>query len=90
MTNEHVCRYLELCDDGSYFCGGCKNSYRLAPEPPADARDAARYRWLRKESSQVAGPAAYKPFPDHGVIFEAELDAALDAAINAENRGAES
>jgi len=36
-SKEHVCRYLELCPDGSYFCGGCQKIYRLAPET-SDAR----------------------------------------------------
>lgn len=37
LTNEHVCRYLELNTDGSYYCGGCQKSYRLTQvEPPAD------------------------------------------------------
>lgn len=34
MTNEHVCRYLELLPDGDYFCGGCQKTYRLAPVEP--------------------------------------------------------
>jgi hypothetical protein len=34
---EHVCRYLELSSDGTYFCGGCHKSYCLVPtvEPKA-------------------------------------------------------
>lgn len=34
MTKEHVCRYLELNEDGSYYCGGCQKSYRVAPVEP--------------------------------------------------------
>ena len=44
--------------------------------------DAARYRWLRKEWQDVAGPAAYAPWGG-GVLFEDELDKALDAAMSA-------
>lgn len=31
MSDGHVCRYLELCPDGTYFCGGCQKSWRLTP-----------------------------------------------------------
>lgn len=47
-----------------------------------DARDAARYRWLREENQKVAGPAAYAPWGGE-IMFGAELDAALDKAMAA-------
>jgi Lar family restriction alleviation protein len=47
-----------------------------------DARDAARYRWLREENQKVAGPAAYAPWGGE-IMFGAELDAALDKALAA-------
>lgn len=40
-----------------------------APEVPADARDAARYRWLRDRDERIYGPG--------------KLDAFIDAAMAA-------
>ena len=54
----------------------------------ADARDAARYRWLRSPTSDVCR-VIDKPVPGaHGFDYEyrtgEELDAAIDAAMKGE------
>ena len=71
------------------------------PEPPADvARDAERYRWLRKRicfSGNGDGTASMHAinlpnsarFPEVGQL-EAGADAAIDAAIERDKKGCES
>lgn len=60
MTNEHVCRYLELLPDGGYFCGGCQKTYRLAPVEPGDERECALQDIAYRNGAQQALAMAHQ------------------------------
>lgn len=47
---EHVCRYLELLPDGSYFCGGCEKTYRL----PQAASEPTDWLWCYEHPHDAA------------------------------------
>jgi len=72
------------------------------PQPTGDALDAARYRWMRDRMSFIAGQLidttmslrAPIPAPDHdphkdwgGERFDASVDRAIDAAMQASTSG---
>ena len=99
--------FSDYPDEGSMYLGPTDVDDDLAmngePQPPGDALDAARYRWMRDRMSFIAGQfidttmslRAPIPAPDHdphkdwgGERFDASVDRAIDAAMQASTSGA--
>lgn len=69
--------------------------YTQPPEPARDAKDAARWRWIRARLcvTEITGPSGRaKPFADADAdddpSYNAEVDAAADAAMAQESSDA--
>lgn len=84
---------VELCKEPALDCFPAKATAKpLFANPPTDsveAKDAARYRWLRDESDQDSWhPYICRDFPSHNateiLMHGPDVDMAIDTAMSAE------